>query len=376
MRHTLAPPSQPDTEDFMMEEGDHYDQWLFTDEELMRTPSVKSGFSVQQEREGRSKGCNFILQVGIKLKLPQLTLATASVFLHRFFMRESLKDFHYYNVAATALYLATKVEENCRKLSDLIQAVARTAQKNDNIIIDEQCKEYWKWHDTIMFTEEHMLAALCYDFNIEKPYKLLQDYLQLLSVVDDGGRKEKDIMKAAWAFINDSHLTVLCLMFPASTIAGAALYMSAKFNDTSFRDKDGKPWWKVIGVDLLDIKKACNQMADLYECVKNPSSVTKSWEAYLLTGENRNNPLKNADGKYPMTPETEDTNSNRTRHSMPSTRLTFEDHEGAGLNSNGTSVQDVTGSDAKLPDTSHNAAVDEREEGEFDDDDDREEGEL
>ncbi|EWC47349.1 hypothetical protein DRE_00317 [Drechslerella stenobrocha 248] len=359
MRHNLAPPSHAiDTEDLMMEELELYDQWLFTDEELMRTPSIlKHDITVQQEREGRSKGCNFILQVGIKLKLPQLTLATASVFLHRFFMRESLRDFHYYNVAATALYLATKVEENCRKLSDLIQAVGRTAQKNDQIIIDEQSKEYWKWHDTIMFTEEHMLAALCYDFNIKKPYKLLQDYLQMISV-EDGGRKEKDvvkdIMKVAWAFINDSHLTVLCLMFPASTIAGAALYMSAKFNDAVFKDsKDGRPWWRVIGLDLLDIKKACNQMADLYE----------------------NNPLKNAEGKYPTTPETEDTNSNRTRPSLPAAKITYEDFEGFP-NSNGTSVQDAPASEPKLPDTSRGAATDEREEGEFEDDDDREEGEL
>ncbi|KAK6333206.1 hypothetical protein TWF718_011028 [Orbilia javanica] len=347
MRQNLAPPHE---DDYMMDDSDRNDQWLFTDEELLKTPSiVRNGITFQQEREGRSKGCNFILQVGIKLKLPQLTLATASVFLHRFFMRESLKDFHYYNVAATALYLATKVEENCRKLSDLIQAVARTAQKNDQIIIDEQSKEYWKWHDTIMFTEEYMLAALCYDFNVEKPYKLLQDYLQLIKV-ENGAAKEKDIMKVAWAFINDSHLTVLCLMFPASTIAGAALYMSAKFNDTAFKDKDDKPWWEVIGVNLIDIKKACNQMADLYE----------------------NNPLRNADGKYPTTPETEDTSSNRTR---PSAKLTDEGHEST-TNSNGTSMQDVQ-MDSKLPDTSQSAAtLDDREEGEFVDDDDREEGEL
>lgn len=348
MRQNLA---LPHDDDYMMDDSDRNDQWLFTDEELLKTPSIiKNGITFQQEREGRSKGCNFILQVGIKLKLPQLTLATASVFLHRFFMRESLKDFHYYNVAATALYLATKVEENCRKLSDLIQAVARTAQKNDQIIIDEQSKEYWKWHDTIMFTEEYMLAALCYDFNVEKPYKLLQDYLQLIKV-ENGAAKEKDIMKVAWAFINDSHLTVLCLMFPASTIAGAALYMSAKFNDTVFKDgRDGKPWWEVIGVNLIDIKKACNQMADLYE----------------------NNPLRNADGKYPTTPETEDTNSNRTR---PSTKFTDEGHEST-TNSNGTSMQDAP-MDSKHPDTSQSAAtLDDREEGEFVADDDREEGEL
>jgi protein BUR2 len=45
-----------------------------------------------QEQSNRSKGVNFITQVGMLLKLPQLTLATASVYLHRFFMRHFMVD--------------------------------------------------------------------------------------------------------------------------------------------------------------------------------------------------------------------------------------------------------------------------------------------
>ena len=71
-------------------------QWIFTEEELLRTPSVLDGISPELEREQRGKGCNFILQIGIQLELPQPTLATASVFLHRFYMQNSLKKHHYY----------------------------------------------------------------------------------------------------------------------------------------------------------------------------------------------------------------------------------------------------------------------------------------
>lgn len=71
-------------------------QWLFTEEELLQTPSVLDGISPEVEREQRSKGCNFITQLGIQLKLPQLTLATASTYLHRFYMQNSLKKYHYY----------------------------------------------------------------------------------------------------------------------------------------------------------------------------------------------------------------------------------------------------------------------------------------
>jgi len=71
-------------------------QWLFTEEELLQTPSVLDGVTPELEREMRSKGCNFITQLGIQLKLPQLTLATASTYLHRFYMQNSLNRHHYY----------------------------------------------------------------------------------------------------------------------------------------------------------------------------------------------------------------------------------------------------------------------------------------
>lgn len=75
-------------------------QWLFTDAEIASSPSVLDNIVGQDERCRRAKGVNFIIQAGIILKLPQLTLATASVFFHRFFMRCSMVEakggFHHY----------------------------------------------------------------------------------------------------------------------------------------------------------------------------------------------------------------------------------------------------------------------------------------
>ena len=59
-------------------------QWLFTDAELANTPSIQEGMSHAEEKELRAKGVNFINQVGILLKLPQLTLSTAAIFFQRF----------------------------------------------------------------------------------------------------------------------------------------------------------------------------------------------------------------------------------------------------------------------------------------------------
>lgn len=86
-------------------------QWIFTEEELQHTPSIEDGMSPEQEKEMRYKGMTFIYQVGAMLKLPQLTLSTAGVFLNRFITRRSLvskdgyKALHHYVRLPSSLLL-------------------------------------------------------------------------------------------------------------------------------------------------------------------------------------------------------------------------------------------------------------------------------
>lgn len=91
-------PPKPVTE--VVEEAEQ--QWIFLEEDLLQTPSILDGMSPDEEVQMRSKGVSFIYQVGMMLKLPQLTLTTAAVFLNRFLMRRSLvakdgyKPLHHY----------------------------------------------------------------------------------------------------------------------------------------------------------------------------------------------------------------------------------------------------------------------------------------
>ena len=221
---------------------------------------------MSQERANRAKGVNFVTQVGILLKLPQLTLATASVYLHRFYMRHSMVDLpgrpglHHYAIAATALFLATKVEENCRKMRELVVACCRVAQKQPNLVVDEQSKEYWKWRDTILHNEDLLLEALCFDLQLEQPYRVLFDFLCYYGVQDD-----KNLRNVSWAYLNDSNLTIMCLLFPASVVAGSALYAAARFTRVSLPDDErGRPWWEHLGLKINDMTEAVNIMADAY----------------------------------------------------------------------------------------------------------------
>lgn len=268
-------------------------QWLFTEAELLRAPSILDGLAPEKERENRSKGVNFILQVGIMLKLPQITLATASVFLHRFYMRHSMQNYHYYSMAATCLFLAYKVEECVRKMRELVVACVRVAQKDPHKNVDEQDKEYWRWRDNILQYEDLLLEAICFDLSLEPPYKTLFDLLMLFEQGDN-----KRLRNAAWAFVNDSCLTTLCLLFPSRTIAASALYAAAKHCDVAFPDDArGRPWWETVNVDVGSVRRACNYMASIYE--NGPAKASKE------------------SGMYERTPESGDEREDKTRCAGP-----------------------------------------------------------
>jgi protein BUR2 len=266
-----APPQtvrpRPKSPDRLLAEAEA--QWLFSEHELLHTPSVQDGMALEKEKELRAKGINFLRQVGIMLKLPELTLSTAAIFFNRFLMRLSLVDrpnqkaLHHYTLGATALFLATKVEESCRKMKDLVVACCRVAQKNPNLVIDEQSKDFWKWRDTILLHEDVLLEMLCFDVTVEPPHKQLYEMLKYYHV-----HHNKQLRNAAWAFVTDSNITQLCLLCSSHTIAAAALYSAARYYNVAFPDSsDGRPWWEVQHVALDDILKACNYMAANYEHV-------------------------------------------------------------------------------------------------------------
>ncbi|KAF2747981.1 cyclin-like protein [Sporormia fimetaria CBS 119925] len=247
-------------------------QWIFSEEELLLAPSIVDGMSPQEERTLRKKGVNFIFQVGIMLKLPQTTLSTAAVFFNRYLMRNSLKvspgykPLHHYQIAATTLFLATKVEENCRKMKELVVACVRVALKDPNKLVDEQTKDFWKWRDTIQFNEDVILESLCFDLSVEPPFKIMYEMLKYY-----GLEHNKRLRNASWAFLSDSCLTPLCLLFTSRTIAAASLYAGARLADVELPNEDGKPWWEIQYVKLRDVRKACNMMVDLYNPIQGTS---------------------------------------------------------------------------------------------------------
>jgi protein BUR2 len=283
--------------------SDYSSQWIFTEEEIKSSPSILGGIEADEERSRRAKGANFITQAGMILRLPQKTIATACIFFQRFFMRWHLdttiaNGTHHYVcpqpspmprslprsrlhenlkakdksltipssqcAAATALFIATKTEENCRKTKEIVIACAKVAQRNVGLIIDEQSKEYWKWRDTILSFEEIMLEFLTFDLVLESPYDFLYQYLQVLEV-----EEHRRLRNSAWAFVNDSCMTTLCIQQPAKHIAVAAIYFAARLQKHTIPDgPNGEPWWELVGGIPNKMAKAVNIIFTFY--TENP----------------------------------------------------------------------------------------------------------
>lgn len=160
-------------------------QWYFTKDELLDTPSINAGYTYEAEQIDRTKGCLYILAVAAKLNLPQLVIATACTFFHRFYMRHSMKSFPVYDIAATCLLVATKVEECTRRLKDFLNVCAQKAQKNDKVQFEENSKDFWKWKNTVLANETVLLEAICFDFSIDHPQAALLELASELDVPDD-----------------------------------------------------------------------------------------------------------------------------------------------------------------------------------------------
>jgi protein BUR2 len=153
------------------------------------------------------------------------------------------------------------VEEHSRKLKELVIACCRVAQKNPNLLVDEQTKDYWRWRDTILLNEDVLLDLLCFDLTLKSPYKLLYSMIKSYNVVH-----HRQLRDTAWAFLNDSNMTQICLLFPSQTIAAAALYCAAKRTKVEFPDDEkGRPWWETQHVPGLELRRAYNYMAGTFK---------------------------------------------------------------------------------------------------------------
>lgn len=246
-----------------LEEPDHSSSnWYFPREHIEKnSPSRKDGIDLKKETYLRKSYCTFLQDLGMRLKVPQVTIATSIVFCHRFFLRQSHAKNDRYLIATSCMFLAGKVEETPQKLCDVIFLSYEIRNKKDPTAVQriKQKDLYEPQKELVLLGERLVLTTLGFDLNIHHPYKPLVAAIKKFKVAQNA------LAQVAWNFVNDGLRTSLCLQFKPHHIAAGAIFLAAKFLKVKLPSEGEKVWWQEFEVTPRQLEEVSNQMLELYE---------------------------------------------------------------------------------------------------------------
>mmetsp|Transcript_29350 Transcript_29350/g.93962 ORF Transcript_29350/g.93962 Transcript_29350/m.93962 type:complete len:297 (-) Transcript_29350:496-1386(-) len=200
----------------------------------------------------------------------QLSIATAVMFCHRYFVRQSLAvaSNDRFIIGTACVFLAGKVEETPKKLSFVVEVSFHLRYRRDQDMIEafktnEKLRDHYK--DTILQAERVLLHTLGFDFHIQHPYKHILKGTKL--VESDSPQVRQDVAQFAWNFVNDSLCagSTLCLEYPPNEIAASAIYLATKFQKVKLKDE----WYKEVGVDVSICDEISGAILNLYDNQQN-----------------------------------------------------------------------------------------------------------
>lgn len=260
------------------------DTFYLTDEQLKSSPSRKDGIDEETETSLRIYGCDLIQESGILLRLPQAVMATGQVLFHRFYCKKSFARFDVKRVAASCVWLASKLEESPRKARQVLIVFHRMECRRENLPIEHLdlfSKKYTELKMDLIRTERHLLKEMGFICHVEHPHKFISNYLATLGT-------PLELRQEAWNLANDSLRTTLCVRFKSEVVACGVVYAAARRFRVAL--PENPPWWKVFDADKSGIDEVCRVLAHLYSrpkakyipVCKEPVSFTssnKSWDS-------------------------------------------------------------------------------------------------
>ncbi|KAK3544030.1 hypothetical protein QTP70_035040 [Hemibagrus guttatus] len=250
-------------------------KWFFSREQLEATPSRRCGVEPDRELSYRQQAANLIQDMGQRLNVSQLTINTAIVYMHRFYMYHSFTKFHRNIISPTTLFLAAKVEEQPRKLEHVIK-VAHACLNPQEAPLDTKSNAYLQQAQELVILETIVLQTLGFEITIEHPHTDVVKCSQLV-------RASKDLAQTSYFMATNSlHLTTFCLQYRPTIIACVCIHLACKWSNWEIPvSTDSKHWWEYVDssvtLELLD--ELTHEFLQILE--KTPSKLKRirNWRA-------------------------------------------------------------------------------------------------
>ena len=238
------------------------DNFYVTDDKIINSPSRERGVSEEDEFAMRVHGCELVQEAAVLLKASQQVACTGQVLLHRFYAKRSMVKFDVRRVAATAVFLACKLEECPRKLRDVVNVFHRMSRRRERkplTHLEYFSKRYEDVKADLVRVERHMLREFGFCIHAEHPHKFVLNYLRMMG-------QNTSLMNAAWKIANDSLRTTLCIRFKADKVAVACIYLAARQLGVVL--PEDPPWWDLFDVTRASIEMMCESILAVYELGK------------------------------------------------------------------------------------------------------------
>ncbi|KAK2906475.1 hypothetical protein Q8A67_005460 [Cirrhinus molitorella] len=256
------------------------DNCLLPTERVHCSPSRAHGLSARTEEQLRNRLCEMIQNAGILLRLPQVAMATAQILFHRFFYCKSFVRHCAETVAMACLQLASKIEEEPRRVRDVLNVFHHLRHATGNsrcvspMLLDDG---YVSRKSDVIKAERRVLKELGFCVHVKHPHKVIVMYLQVLEC-----EKNTRLVQMAWNYMNDSLRTDVFLRFRAETVACACIFLSARVLQIPLPEQPA--WFLLFGVseqDLIEISccilklytMRCESLSALQQQVEEMRSV-------------------------------------------------------------------------------------------------------
>lgn len=223
------------------------ERWIFSKELLKNTPSIRAGMTSEVELNQRQQAAQFIQDMGQRLSVNQLCINTAIVYMHRFYMYQAFTDgakterrFHRQAIAAAALFLAAKVEEQPRKLEHVVR-VAHVLSNRERPQLDPKSDQYMEKAQELVTNENVILQTLGFDVQIEHPHKSVVNCCNLV-------KASKDLAQSSYFMATNSlHLTTFCLQYKPTVVACVCIHLACMWSNWEIpKSSEGKDWFYYV----------------------------------------------------------------------------------------------------------------------------------
>ncbi|XP_028265946.1 cyclin-T1 isoform X2 [Parambassis ranga] len=252
-------------------------KWYYTRQQIDNSPSRRAGLDPDKELSYRQQAANLLQDMGQRLNVSQLTINTAIVYMHRFYMVQSFTRFHRNVISPAALFLAAKVEEQPRKLEHVIK-VAHACLNPQEPSPDVRSDAYLQQAQDLVILESIILQTLAFEITIDHPHTHVVKCTQLVRVV-----ASKDLAQTSYFMATNSlHLTTFCLQYSPPVVACVCIHLACKWSNWEIPvSTDGKHWWEYVDptvtLELLD--ELTHEFLQILE--KTPSRLKRirNWKA-------------------------------------------------------------------------------------------------